>query len=124
MPGRRIDSNRMPSARAIRAMRRRYLAPLATRACDCGACGLTFPPTAGRRYHPQCPNTAAARTKAGKRIRNRALLATTPKPRRCELCEDMPHRRVEPRCPVCWKEPEPETIWRDLAGAGCALGGV
>lgn len=124
MAGRRTDiaDPATLSPRRIRDMRRRYLAPPRMGACACG-CGLRFPLMAGRRYHPQCPNHQP-RDKRGRLKRNRSLCSGEPKPRRCELCEDMPHRRLEPRCPVCWHPYEAEVIERAPPAPGCALGGV
>lgn len=123
MPGRRtdIDDPVALTPRRIRILRARYLSPIRMGPCACG-CGLVFPLTGGRRFHPQCP-TQQPRDKRGRLKRNRSLLASAPKPRRCELCEDMPHRRLAPRCPVCWGGYAEDVIERVPSGPGCALGG-
>jgi hypothetical protein len=114
------DDERPPSPRTLQAMRERYRGGVRTTPCGCGSCGLHYPIAAGRRFHPECPSRSAEPAA----IRSRSLIATQPKPRRCELCEDMPHRRSQPVCPVCDRAYAEEPIAAPAVAIGCALGGL
>jgi hypothetical protein len=104
---------------------RRHLTNPQWRVCGCGVCGLEFPPTKGRSIHPECPSRTGERTKTGGRVvRRRKLLAEPPRPRRCRLCEGMPHVRPPGGCPVCRQPYAPERARRSDAAPACALGAV
>lgn len=92
----------------------------APRPCACKAgCGLVFPPTRGRRFHPQCPSR-----RDWARDRDRTLMRDGPKlVKRCGGCEDMAWRRHRTRgCRTCGKPYGREQLDRieenALRGAG------
>jgi hypothetical protein len=103
-------------------MRARYRGAATTKACICG-CGLVFRVAPGRRYHPQCAKRPGERDEHGIRFKDRGLVYDLDQ-RRCEMCEDMPHRRVRPRCPVCDEPFEEEVIEPVDVGPSCALGSL
>jgi hypothetical protein len=120
-----LDEDRPLTPRRLQAMRERYFCPERLKRCECGGCGLYFPVATSRRFHPQCPSKRGERAKkTGKLYKDRDLLAGPPRPNRCELCEDLPHRRARPRCLVCDKPFADETLERDEANVGCGIGGL
>lgn len=88
------------------------------RLCECG-CGLRFPLTAGRRFHPQC-ETRRGRLARPDRDQNLMLYGPRQK-RRCSECEDMPWRRPKRRNCACGLRFEPEVIEAEVGSPGCGL---
>jgi hypothetical protein len=119
-----LDEEHPPTPRRLARMRARFFAATATtKPCCCG-CGLAFSVAAGRRYHPQCPNRPGERNLAGKLHKDRHLHYDLTR-RRCEMCQDLPHRRpINGFCLVC-DEPYAAEVIEPVNGApSCGLGSL
>jgi hypothetical protein len=119
-----IDEEHPPTPRRLEAMRARFFGSKSTtKPCQCG-CGLVFRVAAGRRYHPQCPTRPGERDRHGRLLKDGRLKYSLTKQRRCEMCEDLPHRRARPKCPCCDEPFGPDVMERVDGRPGCALGSV